>query len=218
MKKIELRSLIVFGVPHELRHEVDLAAYFESLGLGAIETVVICRKWVKLREAVKKRAEALDRLERIYFDVQSSSGGLAGLAQWLHLTSAPNINTISEDVEPLLSTNGITASEEDPSLSEILSYLDAVDPRKRPTHKIFASLADIQSDAFSSNPWWFLTLKDLQRFFEKRISVYSASFWAAKYKFWDARVTALRKVPEHSPSTAVAFVTFESPMSAVCTL
>ena len=229
LTKIEHRSLIVFGVPRELRHEVDLAAFFDSLGIGPVETVVICRKWIKLREAVKKRAEALDRLERIYYHIQMSSGDR--LAQWLQPSSSGTDrgrggdSVSSSEQESLLGSgdnrtifrNSISASEEDPSLAEIISYLDAVNPRKRPTHRVLASRADAWDDTYASHtPWWKVPYTASKKLFEKRITVDSASFWAARYKFWDARVSALRKSPEHSPSTAVAFITFESPQSAVC--
>ncbi|KAJ3034288.1 hypothetical protein HK097_004561, partial [Rhizophlyctis rosea] len=37
MSKIEMRSVILFGIPRELRHEVDLASYIEGLGIGKVE-------------------------------------------------------------------------------------------------------------------------------------------------------------------------------------
>lgn len=53
---------MVYGIPAELRYEADLAAYYESLGIGAVESVVICRKWGRLKEAVERRAYFLFRL------------------------------------------------------------------------------------------------------------------------------------------------------------
>jgi hypothetical protein len=78
----------------------------------------------------------------------------------------------------------------DPSLVEIMSFLEAIDPRKRPTHKtgflgIFGTLVD------------------------------SADYYAKHFREWDAQVHRLRRFPEQSPSTAVAIVTFDSPQSAV---
>lgn len=66
MSKIDQRSVMVFGIPSELCHEVDLAGYFESLGIGKVENVVLCRRWSKLQRAVEKRAKYLLDLEAVY--------------------------------------------------------------------------------------------------------------------------------------------------------
>ncbi|KAJ1568369.1 hypothetical protein HK405_002663, partial [Cladochytrium tenue] len=226
LSKIEYRSLIVFGVPKDLRHEVELAAFFEGLGVGRVENAVICRKWTKLREAVRRRAEALYNLERIYNDVRRSGGG-----SWLANRSAsPPYTAISRR---------FSASEasDDASLSIIMSYLQAVDPRLRPKHRVSQSLArahesdDDGAALFSpvlphgnhelttttggrTRGTWRRMLASAAHWFEPTVVVDSANFWAAEFRIWDARVAALRKVPETSPSTAVGFVTFESPQSA----
>ena len=66
LRQLDLRSIMVFGIPLELRTEVDLASYFEYLGIGNVENVVICRKWTKLRHAVQMRAHYLCKLEQVY--------------------------------------------------------------------------------------------------------------------------------------------------------
>jgi hypothetical protein len=58
-----LRSVMIFGVPRELRSEICLAKYFENLCIGQVETVVVCRNWTRLQKAVKKRAYYLEQLE-----------------------------------------------------------------------------------------------------------------------------------------------------------
>ena len=44
-----MKTLMVFGVPRELRSETKLCKYFEGLGLGDVDTVVLCRNWSLLQ-------------------------------------------------------------------------------------------------------------------------------------------------------------------------
>jgi hypothetical protein len=62
---------MVYGIPSELRFESDLASYYDSLGIGAVESVVICRKWTRLRLAVERRAFFLKKLEGVYARIVS---------------------------------------------------------------------------------------------------------------------------------------------------
>ncbi|TPX70665.1 hypothetical protein SpCBS45565_g01605 [Spizellomyces sp. 'palustris'] len=233
MSKIELRSIIVFGIPRELRHEVDLASYFEGLGIGRVENVVICRKWSRLREAVQNRAYYLTKLEKVYAAVMrnlhkrppasglpmfrnGSSGSAATTGPILHSGSADSGLGIdlggrgseerfhvafspdeSEDLgteayRPLATVGRrfTTSDPVDASIFELMSRLDAVDPRKRPTHRT-----------------GFLGLRGA--------IVDSAEYYADKFKEWDRKVRRLRSVPESSPATSAGFVTFESPESAI---
>ncbi|KAJ3167517.1 Ribonuclease H2 subunit A [Irineochytrium annulatum] len=225
-----MRSLIVYGIPREIRNEVDLAAYFESLGIGSVENVVICRKWNKLRSAVSNRAYYLQQLERVFFHVrkavatkradskfgswflkrsgssnlsESHNGvGRSGSAEQLNgdraderlihgWDSLDNHGTFVTATSPLIDRRRFSASDpnNDPSLFEIMNFLDAVNPSLRPTHKTgFMGLFGEQVD--------------------------SADYYAEKYKEADHIVHDLRKIPERSPPTAIGFVTFESPESA----
>ncbi|KAJ3024087.1 hypothetical protein HKX48_007268 [Thoreauomyces humboldtii] len=234
MSKIEIRSIIVFGIPRELRHEVDLASYFEGLGIGKVENVVICRKWSHLRNAVQKRAQFLVQLEDVYAQVMRNlrnnprrlalplsrddiSHDGADLPQSLRFASRSetglngNPRTASFDAtepgqneeddhndlegasQPLLSARRRFSTSSDPgdgSLFELMSRLDAVDPRNRPKHRT-----------------GFLGLRGPL--------VDSADFYADKFQEWDRKVMQLRKSPETSAATSAGFVTFESPESAI---
>ena len=242
LKKIEYRSLIVFGVPRNLRHEIDLAAYFEGLGIGSVENVVICRTWGKLRNAVAKRFYFLQQLERIYHECMNRGKRrrklyngprvrLSSNHSHNHINNTPindynsqrsafedqvstsstnpqqaTVSTASSSsissLQNSLSSSPLNASDlsnvqlhqetSETSLYEIMTFLDAIDPRYRPAHRtglfgIFGELVD------------------------------SADYYAEEYKKWDQLVTQLRRTPEKSAATSVAFVTFESPESAVST-
>ena len=40
LSKVEMRSIMVYGIPRDLRHEADLKAYFDNLGIGKVLKIV----------------------------------------------------------------------------------------------------------------------------------------------------------------------------------
>ncbi|KAI8608288.1 hypothetical protein BC830DRAFT_1174544 [Chytriomyces sp. MP71] len=211
LSKIEYRSIMLFNLPRDLQQEVDLAAYFNDLEIGRVENVVVCRQWFKLREAIRKRMYYLQALERLFADcVRNSSIKNSPNASTTNTSSQriPDSSTTldlessvdgdhgqdeSDATVPLLSASDHRLSLSDvtdPGLREMLSRINNMKPSMRPRHRtgflgILGELVD------------------------------SANYYAEKYQQWDCIVQELRLVPENSPCTAVAFVTFESPQSAV---
>ncbi|TPX37211.1 hypothetical protein SmJEL517_g00833 [Synchytrium microbalum] len=188
LSKIEMRSVMVFGIPSELRHEVDLASFYEGLGIGTVENVVICRRWVKLREAVAMRAYYLKQLECLYAAVKSRRG-----QWWRNLKSqllASHLDNDSASVSSVASPRRLAPLDKNEAcIFEIKAQLDAVPKHLRPRHRTgFMGLVGSSVD--------------------------SADYYGAKFIEWDLEVARLRRVPEHSTPTAVAFVTFDSPVSA----
>lgn len=187
---------MVYGIPTELRYESELCSYYEGLGIGKVESVVICRKWTKLREAVQMRAFNLSKLEQIYSAVLESTQKKRSRAFLFYsgngnssLDSVVDFD-VDESSADLIRIRFSENDSTDASIFEIMSRLDAVSPRFRPRHRIgFLGL-------FGS-------------------SVDSAEFYAQQFREWDKKVEELRKFPETSSATAVGFVTFESPESAV---
>ncbi|CAO3588215.1 unnamed protein product [Absidia cylindrospora] len=60
------RSVIVTGLPAELRTDQALANYFETLGVGVVVSCHVVRHVKKLGHILRKRARALDKLEESY--------------------------------------------------------------------------------------------------------------------------------------------------------
>jgi len=60
------RTIRLSGVPVDLRDEERLKEFIESLDIGKVESVTICRNWKELDEAVVARMEALRKLEEAY--------------------------------------------------------------------------------------------------------------------------------------------------------
>ncbi|KAI7864770.1 hypothetical protein BDF14DRAFT_1875829 [Spinellus fusiger] len=67
-KTIPSRTIIVTGIPTQLRTNRKLAEYFEKLGIGVVESVHIIRHVDRLLEFIKERAQYLRRLEAAYAD------------------------------------------------------------------------------------------------------------------------------------------------------
>lgn len=60
------RSVVVTGLPEELRTDESLADYFENLGVGMVVSCHIVRHVKKLGHILRERARALDKLEAAY--------------------------------------------------------------------------------------------------------------------------------------------------------
>ncbi|KAI8901652.1 hypothetical protein BC833DRAFT_655373 [Globomyces pollinis-pini] len=181
LSKIEMRTVMVFGIPQDLRSEVNLAVYFENLGIGKVDTVVLCRNWSLLQRAVEKRAYFLRQLELLYVKCKRIPR---------EYDSARNLN---EERLPFVQRN----DEHERLCSEILSHFSNISPLRRPKHRIgMVSLFIVGLFGL------FGPLVD------------SVEFYCAEFKHWDKTVARIRKTPEKSKATAVALVTFESPISA----
>ncbi|KAI9203034.1 uncharacterized protein BJ171DRAFT_569284 [Polychytrium aggregatum] len=230
LSKIETRTIMVHSIPAELRHEVDLAAYFEGLGIGTVENVVICRTWTRLRQAVSMRAFCLTKLEKIYADMLRRAHSnhkvdrFRFLWAWLGLDNTPNADAHhaaraphetramyshgddddNADLEdpaaessrrPLLDRSSRSrrfsnADPADTAIFEIMSRVNAMDPALRPVHKT-----------------------GLFGLFGQTID--SADYYAEQFRDWDEKVNRLRRHHDSSSTTAVGFVTFQSPESAI---
>ncbi|KAJ3333288.1 hypothetical protein HDU76_009775 [Blyttiomyces sp. JEL0837] len=154
--------------------------------------------------AVWQRSKCLFHLERVYTEVKegrdgnrrlgSAVPGLATLndtlARSFSFDAQHHDETNTSSTTPLQRRRFSVSESSDVSLFEIMTYLNAVDPRLRPRHRV-----------------GFLGL-----FGE---SVDSAEYYAKQYKEWDSKVHLLRRFPENSPPTSVALVTFDSPKTAL---
>lgn len=58
------RTVMVQSVPHELRNDASLTAYFDKLGFGDVEEVKIVRMVAKLKRKMERREKLLVLLER----------------------------------------------------------------------------------------------------------------------------------------------------------
>ena len=60
------RTVRLSGVPRELRDEKKLALHMQSLSIGQVEQVVICRSWKELDRRMEERKSVLSALEEAW--------------------------------------------------------------------------------------------------------------------------------------------------------
>lgn len=182
--KIENRSIIVFGIPLQLRDEYKLASYFTNLGVGKVQSVVLVRNWSKLQEAVQKRGKYLLLLESVFANSHRNRYKLC--ANGSKYSRGDYLTLQANDQESSL----LHSHPQSILVDELLFRLDsAIDPHDRHSHCIgFAGL------------------------FGERVD--SAMHYARLFQNWDKEVQILRRQSEISAATAIGIVTFESASSA----
>jgi len=57
---------MIFGLPREYRNEERLYNFFSELGIGDIESVVVCKRYLHLRKALDNRQYYLNKIESYY--------------------------------------------------------------------------------------------------------------------------------------------------------
>ncbi|KAG0369611.1 hypothetical protein BGZ54_009420 [Gamsiella multidivaricata] len=65
-KAIVNRTIMVVGLPSHLRNDRALATFYESLGVGTVESAHVCRHVTGLKRLIEQRAYALRALEQVY--------------------------------------------------------------------------------------------------------------------------------------------------------
>ncbi|KAK9369017.1 hypothetical protein V1509DRAFT_620847 [Lipomyces kononenkoae] len=58
------RTILLSGIPDDLRSEVALKEHIEALGIGEVRSITLCRKWTKLDRLMDKRRNILRHVER----------------------------------------------------------------------------------------------------------------------------------------------------------
>jgi hypothetical protein len=60
------RTIRLSGIPKYMQHETKIKEFVESLDIGRVESVTLCRNWKELDQAMDKRMDILRRLEEAY--------------------------------------------------------------------------------------------------------------------------------------------------------
>lgn len=60
------RTIRLSGIPSDLQDEEKIKDFIESLDIGRVESVMLCRKWKELDQAMISRMDTLRRLEEAY--------------------------------------------------------------------------------------------------------------------------------------------------------
>ncbi|KAG0309608.1 hypothetical protein BGZ98_000494 [Dissophora globulifera] len=74
-KAIVNRTIMVIGLPSHLQSDRTLATFYESLGVGTVESAHVCRHVTKLKRLIEQRAYALRALELVYTEYYGNPSG-----------------------------------------------------------------------------------------------------------------------------------------------
>ncbi|KAJ1558687.1 hypothetical protein HK096_007310 [Nowakowskiella sp. JEL0078] len=206
LQRIEQRTIMVYGIPLDLRNEIELASYFESLGIGRVEQAVICRRWSHIRRAVSLRAYYLSQVElsyaKVVFNHQNKISANRGQSLlMLQIFSyikgkiggnadAPSMPTSAEQIEGESAFTSLEIAEDDKAIKELKNKLRNFDRKYRPRHRV-----------------------GIPGFGGKIVD--STEYYIQQFQVWDNKVRNFRESFDLSAATQVGFVTFERPESAI---
>jgi len=184
---IQLRTIMLFGLPEELRDESALEMYFNSLRIGKVENTIICRKYASLRKSLSQRAKYMKKIEQMY-------------CKWVDFPKNPNRCWEKDDIN---SSNKFLDDEINLSIQNPEYKVDK--------GKIYQDilLGDTKREGLKN----LNTKKKKYIFFGEEYD--ELEHCISEFLEWDYKVKNLRDFPYESTPTPVAFVTFESPISAV---
>ncbi|KAK4561144.1 hypothetical protein LTR86_005099 [Recurvomyces mirabilis] len=107
------RTMRLSGIPPDLQDEEKLKDFIESLDIGKVESVTLCRQWKELDHAMDERMNTLRRLEEAYtihFGVRTVERNLETLPIVQPPPPGPTISSIpdedDEESANLLGANG----------------------------------------------------------------------------------------------------------------
>ncbi|KAF9928899.1 hypothetical protein FBU30_002041 [Linnemannia zychae] len=125
------RTVMVVGLPVHLQSDRSLATFYESLGVGTVESAHVCRHVTTLQRLIEQRAHALRRLEVTYTRYYGNPSGRSDYDP--NAIMAENENTLEESqVENTQDVNRGSIVEDDEGYSLVRSS----SIKKRPTMRL----------------------------------------------------------------------------------
>lgn len=76
-KSITNRTVMVVGLPTCLQNDRALATFYESLGVGVVESAHVCRHVRLLKKLIEQREHALRALEKVYTQYYGNPSGVS---------------------------------------------------------------------------------------------------------------------------------------------
>jgi calcium permeable stress-gated cation channel len=140
------RTIRLSGIPSDMRSEDAITKFIEDLGIGKVDSVMLCRNWQKLDEMMSKRMSCLRRLEEAW---AKYLGHYHSLRHTRQAYERHNLSTNRIEGTALLSGSEIEAAHS-PSTS-----------RKRPMHTIWHGFLGLQRKRI-----------DAIDYFEEKLRVY----------------------------------------------
>ncbi|KAG0039383.1 hypothetical protein BGZ82_008483 [Podila clonocystis] len=75
-KSITNRTVMVIGLPQHLQNDRSLATFYESIGVGMVESAHVCRHVRLLKKLIEQREHALRALEKTYSEYYGNPSGV----------------------------------------------------------------------------------------------------------------------------------------------
>lgn len=213
------RTIRLSGVPPELRTESALKDYIESLGIGSVRSLHLCRHWGPLDRMFDERKRIIQKLERAWaqylgptWKPKSKGDGNNGRGENLVLSPAEEeiassgsipLNTSNQDTSE---SNGRRSTD---SVNESTPFIDPSDDDDD-VLQIATSSASLQLGATTNS---FRRPKEKLGFlgwFGTEIDV--IDFYTNELELLDTQIETARK--RHYNATDTAFVTMDSVASA----
>ena len=171
------RTIRLSGIPVELQEEEKIKEFIESLGMGKVESVTLCRQWKELDDAVDDRMNTLRKLEEAYTTymrgrrVERNRETLP-ISQPLPPSPRPRPITddeMEDESAALLNTNGqsdaIPYERERPKTRLRYGFMklrskqvDAIDYYEEKLRKADGQIKELRQKTFAPTPLAFVTL------------------------------------------------------------
>lgn len=123
LKTIQSRSILVYGIPPLFRNESKIQSYFNSLDIGWVESVTLCKDSTQLLNAIAKRSIYLKRMEEIYGQYRNKNA----YSFWNFIPLTMIDSPLLLEITPLLE-QGI---EGDLAISTLLTLVQTIPAEKR---------------------------------------------------------------------------------------
>lgn len=223
------RSVIVTGLPEELRTDQALADYFENLGVGVVVSSHVVRHVKKLGHILRQRARALDHLEESYvkywgnpcITTDYSPDHIYHHARHIHQQKKKAIHQSDQQVPK----SKLDHDDDQTSISSITNESIPLRTNKiSVTQPDGATILQQTPPATQENPTTldtttvvYIRQRPLVRtgflglWGEK---VDAIDYYTKEFDHWDKLAVAARESPQFD-MTSVGFVTFENMGSAV---
>ncbi|CAO3590036.1 unnamed protein product [Absidia cylindrospora] len=210
------KSVIVTGLPDELRTDQALADYFENLGIGMVVSCHVVRHVKKLGHILRKRARALDKLEESYVKYWGNPCRITNYTPGQIVQDAQTIRDQPKlegqhtpDQDQIYMNSAGEVSPDD----SIQHRLHKMEDRQDNTNSYRTKTTNTTNNQIhlQIHPRPQIRMGLLGFFGEK---VDAIDYYTKEFDYWDKMAIEARESPQFD-MTSVGFVTFENMASAL---
>ncbi|KAK5949227.1 hypothetical protein OHC33_009768 [Knufia fluminis] len=165
------RTIRLSGIPHNLRSEEKLRAFVEELGIGKVDSVILCKNWKRLDQMIEDRMCALRKLEEHYATYIGHSQ-LKRSERKPYRHALPNGPEEDHETTALLSRDELERSRVSSATRKrplhTIWYgplrlrpkkIDAIDYFEEKVRRYDEQIAELRQQDFSTTPLAFVTME-----------------------------------------------------------